>query len=243
VTDSQPAYATLATQIGVSLDETALGRLDRLRDLLIEWNQRVNLTRISDPREIEIKLFLDALALVPLVQRLLAGRKDAGRLIDIGAGAGFPGLPIKIACPEIEVIEVDATGKKVAFIDAAIRELDLAGTRAIHGRSEDLAHEPGLRGRFDVVTARGVARMPALVELCMPFCRPGGRGLFPKGREAEAEAAEATNALRRLNCRLVGIERPALAELAGTAVVVVEQIAPVPKSYPRRAGLPAKNPL
>lgn len=240
-----PTLLRLSSSLGTELDQTALERFDRLRSLLLDWNQRTNLTRITDPAEIEVKLFLDAIALWPFMtsDTTTAPRPHPLRVVDIGAGAGFPGLPLKIAHPEIELLAIEATGKKVSFIQAAIAELGLEQTRAIHGRAEELAHDSRFRGRYDVVVARAVARLPTLLEYCMPFCRPGGRGVFPKGKEAEIEAIEAANALKTLKTTLLGVHWPELPELAGTGIVVVQQAAPAPTRYPRQAGLPAKRPL
>ncbi|HET7034431.1 MAG TPA: 16S rRNA (guanine(527)-N(7))-methyltransferase RsmG [Thermomicrobiaceae bacterium] len=235
----------LSAELGVTLDRTALERFAALRRLLIDWNTRVNLTRIIEPRDIDLKLFLDGIALIPWIRRQAraAERERPARIVDVGAGAGFPGLPLKIAEPETELTLIEATGKKAAFIEAAIAALELPGVRAIHGRAEDLGHDAALRGTFDIATARAVARLPALLELCQPFCQPGGWGLYPKGREAQVEAGESARARRLLKATLIAVEPAPLPELSGTSVVIVRQNAPAPRQYPRRAGLPAREPL
>jgi len=239
-----PTLTRLAEALGVALDATAFDRFARYRDLLLDWNQRVNLTRVTEPTEVEIRLFADSLLLVPYLRRFREAHPGTPpRLADVGTGGGFPGIPLKIAMPDFDLTLIEATGKKVAFLDAAIAALDLPGARAVHGRAEDLAHLPDYRGRFDLVTARAVARIPTLLEYCLPLLRPGGWGLFPKGRDAEEETAEAANALATLNARLLAVDPAPVPELAGTKIVVVEQIKPVPSKYPRRAGLPAKRPL
>lgn len=243
--DQLETLQRLATTLSVPLDDDAHERFWRFRDMLLDWNTRVNLTRITDPEEVEIKLFADALALGPWVERFRerARHDHPLRLVDIGSGAGFPGLPLKIAYPEIEMTLIEATGKKARFIEAAIADLELASTRVIHGRAEDLARDNAIRGSFDLVTARAVARLPALIEICQPFCRPGGWGIFPKGRDARAEAEDASRALKALNAQLVTVEDVSIPELAGTTVVIVEQRGRAPVQYPRRSGLPARNPL
>ena len=235
----------LSARLGVPLDQTALERFAALRRVLLDWNSRVNLTRITDPAEVEIKLFLDAIALIPWIRRQAedTGRDRPARIVDIGAGAGFPGLPLKIVEPEMELTLIEATGKKVEFIESAVAALELPGVRAIHGRAEEMGHDAALRGRFDIATARAVARLPALLELCQPFCRSGGWGLYPKGRAAQAEVDESTRALRLLKTTLLGVEPAPLPEFAGTSVVIVRQNTPAPRQYPRRAGLPAREPL
>ena len=240
-----PLLRAKSAELGLSLDEAAIQRLAAFRGLLLEWNQRFNLTRVTDPDEIEARLFLDALSLYPLLQRHRVASRVSGalRLIDIGTGAGFPGLPLKIADPSIELTLVEATGKKVSFLEEAIRVINLEGARAIHGRAEEFARDASLRSSFDVVTARAVAKLPTLVEICMPFCGPRGWGIFPKGRDIEGEVAGASNALTKLRSKLIGVESPMIPELNGTTLVVVEQVGKAPRDYPRRAGLPAKSPL
>jgi len=242
---SLPLLRAKSTELGLALDATALERFEAFRALLIEWNQRFNLTRVTDPDEIERRLFLDSLALSPLLQRHHIASRVKGnlRLVDVGSGAGFPGLPLKIADPSIELTLIDATAKKVGFLDEAIRVLGLSEARAAHGRSEELAHDPSYRSAFDVVIARAVAKLPVLIELCMPFCGPRGWGLFPKGRDIEEEVASAANALVELRAKLIGVETPVMPELSGTTIVIIEQVGKPPKPYPRRTGLPAKNPL
>lgn len=235
----------LAASLTVALDVRALERFALYRDLLLDWNQRVNLTRITEPGEVELRLFGDALALHPYVRRQAEAHPAARarRLIDVGSGAGFPGLPLKIVDPTLDVVLLEATGKKVTFLEAAIAELELDGVRAVHGRAEDFAHQSAFRARFDLVTARGVARLPTLLEVCLPFLRPGGWGIFPKGRDAAVEASDSANALATLGARLLAVDPAPLPELEGTVIVVAEQVGPVPSGYPRRAGLPVKHPL
>ncbi|HET9017896.1 MAG TPA: 16S rRNA (guanine(527)-N(7))-methyltransferase RsmG [Thermomicrobiaceae bacterium] len=235
----------VANTLGVPLEPDAVERFTRYRDLLLDWNRRVNLTRVTDPVEVEVRLFADALALYPFLQRQRMSHPVARprRLIDVGSGGGFPGLPLKIVDPTLDVVLLEATGKKVTFLEAAIAELDLDGVRAVHGRAEEYAHQPAFRARFDLVTARGVARLPTLLEFCLPFLRPGGWGIFPKGRDAETEASDSARALETLGGQLVAVEPIPLPELSGSVIVAVEQASPAPSTYPRRAGLPVKRPL
>lgn len=235
----------LAGELGLTLDAVALDRFRLYANLLLDWNQRMNLTRVTGAEEIQVKLFADALALMPFLLRYQAAHERTIRLklIDVGSGPGFPGLPLKIVYPELDVTLLEATGKKVRFLEAVIAALGLGEVTALHGRAEDLAHRPDLRGRFDIVVARAVARLPALLELSLPFCRVGGLGLFPKGVDAAAEVAEAAGALKKLRARLVGIAPVALPELAGTVIVAVEQVGKPPAEFPRRPGMPVKHPL
>ncbi len=229
-------------QFGFVLDAELSRQLQLYRDLLIEWNQRFNLTRVTEPDEIEIRLFLDSLALAPLFRPFRHEARSI-RVMDVGAGAGVPGLPLKLVLPEIELVMMEATAKKVVFLNEVIQALGLTNTEAIHGRAEEVGQDKAYRGRFDVVLARAVARLPALVELCMPFCRVGGRGFFPKGANIDEEIVDAQRAASLLGCTILGTERPDAEELGGTSIVVVQQKSPAPDRYPRRPGIPAKEPL
>ena len=233
----------LAEQLGEPLYSSQLAAFARYGELILEWNRRVNLTSVSDWDELQVRLFADSLALAPYVRQACAEAGDACRLIDIGTGAGIPGIPLKLVLPWIEVTLVEATGKKVAFLEAAIQALELSSVRAVHARAETLAHDAGYRGVFDVATARAVAPLPALLELCLPFCRPGGWGIFPKGAGVDGEVAGARRALEILGARLVAVEPVQIEALRGTTIVVVRLERPVPERYPRRPGMPAKRPL
>lgn len=229
-----------AARFGVPLGPVQLARFDAYRRLLLDRTARVNLTAVKDPNEVERRLFLDALLMVPAVDRLcppLAGVET--RVIDIGSGAGFPGLALKIARPDLRVTLIEATGKKAAFLVDAIAELELSGIDAIHVRAEELGHDPAYRGRYDIATARGVASLPALLELCAPFLRVGGNALFPKGEAIAEELRAARHAAPLLGVRLADV-----VTLPGTTRLVrIEKVSATPARYPRRPGLPARDPL
>lgn len=230
-------------------------QLRRFRELLIRWNQRFNLTAVTDAAGIDERLIGDALRMLPALDDALAawraGRMRGGadgadtpRLIDVGSGAGFPGLVLKIARPELEVVLLEATGKKVGFLEHAIVELGLTGVVAIHGRAEELAHQAHHRARYDIVTARAVAALPVLMELCVPLLAPGGHALFPKGAEIEPELAEGHRAAPLVGARIVG-DDPLPTGDGGTVtrLVVAVKIGATPDRYPRRSGIPVKAPL
>ena len=222
--------------------------LHDLRDLLLRWNERYNLTALRDPADIDEKLIGDALLMLPALDEVvapIASRQTAPvTLIDIGAGAGFPGLALKIARPELDVTLVDATGKKVQFVEAAIAELGLSFTRAIHGRAEELARLPHHRERYDIVTARAVAALPTLLELTLPFLRLGGTGLYPKGLEIDDELSAAYPAAEELGGRVLDeVRLPLGAAQTRTRLVRVSKILSTSHRYPRRSGVPAKDPL
>lgn len=239
-----PGLATAASAIGVGLSADAIDRFGRLRDLLRRWNDRFNLTAIDQPDEIERRLFLDAISMLPMLDEALASvRRRPGerpKLVDIGSGAGFPGLPIAICRPDLDVTMVEATGKKVRFIDAAIVECGLTNARALHDRAEEIAREPGFRGAFDAATARAVGRLPTLIELAMPLLRIGGVALFPKGLVLAEELPEGEAAATIVGGSFVADEVLATGE---TRLVVVRKQRPTPTRFPRRSGIPTREPL
>ena len=205
---------------------------------LLEWNQRFNLTAITDPGDVLIRHFLDSLSLLSVY----AG--DDVRVLDIGAGAGFPGLPLKIVRPGWNVVLLEATGKKVTFLRHVMEVLHLSGVEAVHGRAEDVAHQPAYRGAFDMVTARAVAALPALLEYAAPFCRVGGRMIFPKRGDIAGEVVQAKTAARGLGAVLQSdslVTLPGLDD--GRRLLVWEQVRPCPEQYPRSGSAMAKKPL
>ena len=231
-----------AARAGVILDDALLARLAALSALLLDWNTRVNLTAITEPAAVATLHFLDALTCA------LALRPDERarplKLLDVGSGAGFPGLPLAIAFPHWRVTLLEATGKKTAFQQQAIATLGLSNVRALHGRAEEQAHQAGLRGRFDVVTARALAALPALLEYCLPFARPGGLVIAPKKGDLAEERAAGARAARELGGRLlppVVVDIPPLDD--GRVLLVARAVRVCPAEYPRAGGAPLKRPL
>lgn len=215
------------------------------RDLLIEWNGRFNLTAVTDPGQIDRRLFLDALRMVGPVSAIarpdpMRDGTTAIRMVDVGTGAGFPGLALKIVLPDLDVTLVEATGKKVQFLEAVIGALGLSGVVALHTRAEEIGMLPAYRGAFDLVTARGVSSLAALFEMAAPLLQIGGAGLFPKGMDLEEELAIGQRA-----ASIVGLTVEASDVIAGseTRLVVVRKTSETPRQYPRRSGMPARDPL
>jgi 16S rRNA (guanine527-N7)-methyltransferase len=228
----------------VSLDGHALARFGRYRELLLERSAHFNLTAIRDPEEVERRLFLDAIAMVPQLDRLTgAGFRRAGhplRMIDVGAGAGFPGLALKIVRPSFDVTLVDATAKKVAFVDEVIAALELDGVRAVQGRAEELGQDAAYRARFDLATARAVASVPVLLEYVVPFLAIGGTALLPKGLEIAEELRRGRHAATILDAEIVSADA---LPFSTTRLVVARKVSPTAASYPRRVGVPSRDPL
>lgn len=241
--ESPRVLAEGAARLGVPLDARQVAQFARLRDLLLDWNTRVNLTAITDPAEVVTRHFLDSLTCVlGLPPEDLIGPQ---RLLDVGAGAGFPGLPLAIALPAWHVTLLEATGKKVRFIEAAIADLGLPNATAIAGRAEEVAHQPAYRGAYDVVTARAVAALPALLEYCCPFARVGATLVFPKKGELAAELEAGARAAAILGATLLPpISVPPLDGLTDDRLLIAaRQRRPCPPQYPRAAGAPVKSPL
>ena len=229
--------ASGAHDLGIDLSPDQIDRFSRYADRLIEWNARFNLTAITEPREIVIKHFLDSLSAARSVP-------PAARVIDVGAGAGFPGLPIKIARPAVSLTLLEATRKKCEFLRAMIDELHLTNMLVVNARAEDAAHNPAHRESYDVAIARAVAELPTLIEYLLPFVRIGGVAVAQKAKEAVNDVQHAEFAMTTLGGRLrdiISVRVPELNE--ARYLVVIEKTAATPGKYPRRAGMPAKRPL
>jgi 16S rRNA (guanine527-N7)-methyltransferase len=212
---------------------------ERYMHELIDWNERVNLTAITDPLTIELRHFLDSLSVLKAIS-LPAG----SRVIDVGAGAGFPGLPLKIACPQMQLTLLEATGKKTTFLQHIITELNLSHVKIANARAEEAGQDLAHREQYDVVLARAVAHMPILAEYLLPLCRIGGRCIAMKGESAATEISAAENALRLLGGRFVQLTPIELPRVAETHyLVVIEKVAATPHHYPRKPGIPSKKPL
>ena len=235
-----------ARQLGIELHEEHLKAFEIYYRELVAWNEKFNMTAITDYDQVQIKHFLDSLTCVLADEELTrAMRQQPGvRVIDVGAGAGFPGLPLKIVCPGLRLTLSEATGKKVGFLEHIVGRLELEGVEVIKGRAEELGRDVVHREGYDLALARAVAELPVLVEYALPFCKLGGLFVAQKGAEGESEAKAAEGSIAALGGvlrRIVHLELPHLAE--PRSLVVIEKIAPTPEKYPRRPGIPSKRPL
>lgn len=237
-----------AETLGLTLDGAQIARFLTLRDLLLEWNERINLTAITEPRAVLVRHFLDALACV--VGCDAADRAAPLRVLDVGSGAGLPGLALAIALPHWQITSLEATGKKVRFQETAIEALELANARAVHGRAETVAHEAGWRGSFAVVTARALASLPTLLEWCQPFAQVNGCVLAPKKGDLGDELAQGIRAARTLGGdppELLPLPPDLLAlapDLAdGRVIIRVRQRHLSASRYPRPGAASMKAPL
>ncbi len=235
-----------AEALGVALGAEQLAAFARYRDELLAWNARVNLTSIVAPAEVETRHFLDSLTCVaPLRARWGPALSVLPlRCIDVGSGGGFPGVPLRLALPRLRVTLLEATGKKVAFLEHLIATLGLGGVATIAERAETLAHAPAHRESYDAAFARALAPLPALLELTLPFLRVGGLLVAQRKGDLAGEVAAAAFACETLGGAAPRIEPVTVPPLDdGRALVVVEKAAATPAAYPRRPGVPAKRPL
>lgn len=222
----------------IEISERGHSDLDKYSELLREYNKVMNLTAITDENEIRIKHFADSLSLLTL-----GIIEDGASIADVGTGAGFPGLPLKIAVPSLSVTLIDALEKRIGFLNTVIEELSLKNITAVHKRAEDAGREPELRESFDAAVSRAVAPLSVLAEYSLPLVKKGGYFLAMKGPEPESEVSEAKNALEMLGGKTEGIKRVSLADGIVHSIVIIKKISQTPQKYPRKAGKPAKSPL
>lgn len=233
--------AARAGEAGVVLTPQQLDQFEVYYQQLAQWNRRVNLTAIIGYQEVQVKHFLDSLTACLAAPE---GFSSATRVIDIGAGAGLPGLPLKLAFPEIHLVLLESVAKKAAFLEHLVADLELADVEICTGRAETFGHQADLRETFDLALTRGLARLPVLLEYSLPFCRLGGRMVAFKHGDLDAELARAGGAIEALGGRLSPVVPVEVSGLTDNRVlVVVEKIAATPDRYPRRPGMPAKRPL
>ena len=228
-----------AAAYGISLSARQLEQFDRYFSLLIEWNQKMNLTAITEPHEVAVKHMIDSLSAYDA-----AVFPESMSLIDVGTGAGFPGIPLKILRPDIHLTLLDSLNKRVRFLETVVTALGLTDVACVHARAEEAARQKIYRERFDMAVSRAVARLPILAEYTLPFVKKGGYFVALKGMKYQEEAAEASAALKLLGgqqARIVPVKLPGLEDVR--AVIYVEKIAKTPAVYPRKAGTPEKSPL
>lgn len=219
------------------LTQAHLEQLQEYATLLLEWNQRMNLTAITSPEEIAVKHFVDSLMLLRF-----ANPVEGARLIDVGTGAGFPALPVKTVRPDLKVTLLDSLQKRITFLSAVSEALG-QGNDCIHARAEDGGRKPELRERFDLATARAVAPMRLLAEYCLPYVKVGGLFVALKGPDLEEELEGAKPAIKLLGGKIQKVESYQLAGVYGRTAVIIKKISQTPTKYPRPSAKIAKAPL
>ena len=231
-----------AKKLGLHLTPQQLEQFHIYYQELIDWNQRMNLTAITGYEEVQIKHFLDSLTvLLALKQPMGSG---SFQLIDVGTGAGIPGIPLKILLPDIKLVLLDATAKKAAFLYHIKQKLELDGVEIVVGRAEDVAHKAQYREKFELVLSRAVARLPTLVELTLPFCAIGGSFIAQKKGLIDPELSQAVRAISLLGGNFREMKRVDLEEFTDERwLITIDKVLPTPQQYPRRPGIPAKRPL
>lgn len=225
---------------GIKLTPEQVNQFELYYKLLVEWNQKINLTAITEKKDVFLKHFYDSLMplwMMPLDDYAIS-------LCDVGAGAGFPSIPLKIVHPELNVTIVDSLNKRINFLEELVSALGLSGVRCVHGRAEDVGQNPGYRAQFDVVTARAVAALNVLCEFCLPLVKKGGQFLVLKGAKADEEIEHAHKAISVLGAKFEQQASELLPiEESERTILLIRKTLDTPKKYPRKAGTPAKQPI
>ena len=225
-------------KLNIEFNNEQIQKFNAYYELLIEWNNKINLTTITEYDDVVSKHFIDSILICGFID--LSGKK----IIDIGTGGGFPGIPVKIISPDTDIVLLDSLNKRVNFLNEVISELKLEKIEAIHGRAEDLAHDKNLRGKFDYSISRAVANLSTLSELCIPFLKKGGTFISYKSENTDEEIKDAESAIKILGSK---IERVEESIIPGNDIkrrfIVIKNIKQVDNRYPRKAGIPKKDPL
>lgn len=229
----------LAAKIKIELDDEQLKKFEIFYKMVVEWNEKINLTAITEEKEFIIKHLIDSLTLWD-EEKFFSVKK----IIDVGTGAGFPGIPLKIFKPNTEIILLDSLNKRVEFLKKVVAELDLKNVICLHGRAEDFAKEKNFREQFDLATSRAVARLNILSEYCLPFVKIGGTFAALKGKQFQEEILEAENATKILGGGKINFAEKNLPTLPDIrAVIYIDKEKITPKKFPRNSGTPTKRPL
>lgn len=223
----------------VALNDKQSKQFEKFYEILLEWNKVMNLTGITEYQEVVEKHFLDSLSIVTIMDM-----NQIEHVIDVGTGAGFPGIPLKIAFPDLNIVLLDSLNKRIKFLDHVIEELKLKGIRAIHGRAEDYARESDYREKFEVCVSRAVANLASLSEYCLPYVKVGGSFVSYKSGDIENEISESERAIKILGGKVDQVEK---FKLPGTEIqrsfVIIKKTKNTQNKYPRKAGTPTKEPL
>ena len=224
---------------GIEASDKMLADFQKYKEILVEWNQKMNLTGIEDEKEVFIKHFLDSISAVSK-----GYIKNGMSLIDVGTGAGFPGMPLRICLPELKVTLLDSLNKRINFLQEVANQIDIDDIEFIHGRAEDFGKDENYRECFDIATARAVAGLPALMEFCVPFVKVGGYFVCLKGPNANLELEESKKAMEALGLEYIEKIDIKLPEIdLDHNILVFKKVKNTPSKYPRKAGKVTKNPI
>lgn len=225
---------------GLLLDETMSNQFEKYYELLIDWNQRMNLTTITDRDEVIQKHFIDSVLLLTKYDKTEFKNKN---IIDVGTGAGFPGIPLAIMLPQTNFVLIDSLDKRITFLKTVLKELALSNVTLHHGRAEDFGKDTSFREQFEYCVSRAVAPLPILLEYCSPFIKVDGNLLLYKSIKTDQEVDESKHALDELNCKVGEICTLSDDEDYKRYIIEIHKIKETPTKYPRKAGKPKKNPL
>ena len=226
-----------SNKISITFTDTQLEQFRMYYEMLVEKNKVMNLTGITEWNEVLEKHFLDSISLIRAIDL-----DQELTVMDMGTGAGFPGIPLKIAFPKLKVTLADSLNKRVLFLQEVIDSLKLEGIEAIHGRAEDLARDKKYREQYDLAVSRAVANLSTLSEYCLPFVKIGGKFISYKSGEIEEEVSSSKSAVFLLGGKIINSVKFELGE-SGRSFIVIDKVNGTPKSYPRKAGTPSKKPL
>lgn len=233
----QEYFKKLAKDINVEINDEEINEFSLYMDLLLEWNEKINLTAITEKNEIILKHFIDSLTIYKYI-------KENDKIADVGTGAGFPGIPLAIMKNKNEVILVDSLNKRINFLNEVIKKIELENVIAIHSRAEDLGKDKKYREKFDIVTSRAVANLTVLVEYLLPLVDVGGYCICMKGPNIEEELNQSKFAIRTLGGKIEKVEKIILPDSDFERnIVIIKKEQYTDKRYPRKAGMPLKNPL
>lgn len=226
-----------SNEINIDLSVEQLDKFYRYMELMIEWNEKINLTAITNPEEIILKHFIDSLTLIKYI-------KENNKIVDMGTGAGFPGIPISIVCSNNKITLVDSLNKRLIFLQEIINQLGLKNVETIHSRAEDFGQNKKYREQFDIATSRAVANLSTLSEYLLPLVKVGGKCLCMKASDIEAEVQDAKKAIDILGGKIEQIENFLLPQSdIGRTIITINKNKTTPNKYPRKAGIPAKQPI
>ena len=231
-----------AQKMGINLYKEQIKKFSRFLELLVQWNQKINLTSLKTPREIIIKHFLDSISCVKVINKY--SDTEGINIIDVGAGAGFPGMPIKIICPSIRLSLLEARKKKAVFLEKITGEMNFQQVEILNGRVETFGKSEDYRERYDIAISRAVARLNVLSEYCLPLVRVGGLFVAQKGRSYKEETEKSLKTVQVLGGELIGVENVLIPFINQERyLLVIKKIKDTPSEYPRKVGLPQKRPL
>lgn len=230
-------FINLSKEHGLVLDDKQIKRFYEYMNLLQEWNEKINLTAITEPKEVIIKHFIDCLTISKKIE-------NNAKIIDVGTGAGFPGIPLKIYNESLKLTLLDSLNKRTMFLREVIEKLELQNVEIIHGRAEDFAQDKSYRECYDYAVSRAVAPLNILLEYLVPYIKINGKVIAMKGSNATDEIKDSKNALKLLESKVIDEEKILLPENSGERyIIIVEKTNKTNKKYPRKAGIPKKNPL